>query len=49
MEDKQYVEQKAVTEVVAGFIKRDGVELLLCATEDFIWVLIGSPTGISLK
>lgn len=26
MEDKQHAEQKAVTQVVAGFIKREGVE-----------------------
>lgn len=45
MEDKQYVEQKTVTWLAAGFIKGVGVQLLLCATETLVWILIGSPTG----
>lgn len=43
MEDKQNVEQKAELWRVAGFIKGVGVQLLLCATESLVCVLIGSP------
>ncbi len=43
--DPQYVEQKVVTWLAAGFIKGVGVQLLLCAAETLVWILIGSPTG----
>lgn len=45
MEDKQYEEQKTVTWLAAGFMKDVRVQLLLCATEHLVWILIGSPTG----
>lgn len=44
MADKQYVAQKTVTWLEAGFIKGVGVQLLLCAAETLAWILIGSPT-----
>lgn len=44
MEDKQNVEQKTELWQAAGFVKGVGVQLLLCATESVVWVLIGSPT-----